>query len=42
MLCKLTRLSKKKYHFNENFTNLRKTWEGLKAYCIAKRIKTIP
>ena len=33
MLCKLTRLSKKEYYsnyFNENFTNVRKTWEVIK------------
>ena len=45
MLCKLTYLSKKEYYFyyfNENFTYVRKTWEGVVAYWIAKRIKTRP
>ena len=35
MLCKLTYLSKKEYYFyyfNENFTYVRKTWEGVVAY----------
>ena len=39
MLCKLTRLSKKKYYFNENFTNLRKTWEGIKSLLNRKKNK---
>ena len=29
MLCKLTLISKKEYYFNENFTNVRKTWKGI-------------
>ena len=39
MLCKLTRLSKKEYYFNENFTNLRKTWKGIKSLLNRKKNK---
>ena len=42
MLCKLTRLSKKEYYFNyfnENFTNVRKTWEGINSLLNRKKNK---
>ena len=42
MLCKLTCLSKKEYYlnyFNENFTNVKKTWEGINSLLNRKKNK---